>query len=560
MKVFKSTYSKPLPEGAKILVRNGKQFARFKDTKGRIDQARLTKKGDGILVETAHWHIGFEDNLGIRRTIRGFTDRQATQRLADRIQDLLNYKANNAPLTNELQKFIEQLSCATRDELVGFGLLDLQTMAAGKPLMKLAGEFEQFLLSKERNDKYIAQTIRDIRRVFVECAFMFWSDITANKLSTYLKNLRDSGLSYRRSNAYLKAMQMFCKWMVNSNYVSQSLLQHLKALDGKLDQRHVRRVLELDELLRLLETTAEGPERFGLGGYERSLLYRFAIETGLRVNEIRTLTVGSFDFDRLIVKVEAGYSKHRREDTLSLRPDTAAELKQYFANKLPAAKVFSGSYTQLTDRTAEMIRADLQDAGIAYKDESGQIFDFHSLRHQTGSLLAASGVHPKVAQTLMRHSDINLTMSLYSHTFRGQESEAVKSLPDLRLPSSQKQQAVKTGTDEKDVTGEILSKSWNQNGQQRIMAVDSGERSADCAQKTALRPQNEGAKWIRIPLVVGSNPTGPTQKRGFSPSQEKILRKSCFSEKEIDADLQLLIERWPGLSVELRQAILRITR
>jgi len=38
------------------------------------------------------------------------------------------------------------------------------------------------------------------------------------------------------------------------------------------------------------------------------------------------------------------------------------------------------------------------------------------------------------------------------------------------------------------------------------------------------------------------------------------LRKSCFSEKEIDADLQLLIERWPGLSMELRQAILKIAR
>jgi integrase len=518
MRLFKPTYSKPLPEGAKIVIRKkDKQeiriaqfMVRTPDGKSRQQEARPTKKGDGILVETTHWHIAFADNLGIHRTIRGFTDRQATQRLADRIQDLLNYKASNAPLTSELQKFIEQLPGAIRNELVGFGLLDLQTTTAGKPLMELAGEFEQFLTAKERSPQYVTQTTRDIRRVFAECAFVFWSDINANKLSTYLKNLRDSGLSYRRSNAYLKAMQMFCKWMVDSNYVSQSLLQHLKALDGKLDQRHVRRVLELDELLRLLETTAEGPERFGLGGYERSLLYRFATETGLRANEIRTLTVGSFNFDRLIVKVEAGYSKHRREDTLSLRLDTAAELKQYFANKLPTAKVFSGGYTQLTDRTAEMIRADLQDAGIAYKDESGQIFDFHSLRHQTGSLLAASGVHPKVAQTLMRHSDINLTMSLYSHTFRGQESEAVKSLPNLRLPSSKKQKAVKTGTDERDVAGEILSKSCFSGGLSRTIVDGGGQKNADYAQKTALRPQNEGAEHTHNPLVVGSNPTGPS--------------------------------------------------
>ena len=38
--------------------------------------------------------------------------------------------------------------------------------------------------------------------------------------------------------------------------------------------------------------------------------------------------------------------------------------------------------------------------------------DFHTLRHTQGSLLAASGIHPKVAQTLMRHSDINHTYGL----------------------------------------------------------------------------------------------------------------------------------------------------
>ena len=38
-----------------------------------------------------------------------------------------------------------------------------------------------------------------------------------------------------------------------------------------------------------------------------------------------------------------------------------------------------------------------------------------SLRHTAGTLLAASGVHPKVAQSVRRRSGINLTMSRYSH-------------------------------------------------------------------------------------------------------------------------------------------------
>ena len=73
--------------------------------------------------------------------------------------------------------------------------------------------------------------------------------------------------------------------------------------------------------------------------------------------------------------------------------------------------------------------------------------DFHSLRHTFGTLLAASGVHPKVAQDLMRHSDINLTMSRYTHTLRGQTVSAIESLPDFGLPSIQSNAASATGTD-----------------------------------------------------------------------------------------------------------------
>ena len=54
----------------------------------------------------------------------------------------------------------------------------------------------------------------------------------------------------------------------------------------------------------------------------------------------------------------------------------------------------------------------------------------------------------------MRHSDINLTMSRYTHIFRGQESEAVAKLPDLSLPSSEQQKAIATGTDGKEIMGE----------------------------------------------------------------------------------------------------------
>jgi site-specific recombinase XerD len=52
-----------------------------------------------------------------------------------------------------------------------------------------------------------------------------------------------------------------------------------------------------------------------------------------------------------------------------------------------------------------------------YLDEQGRRVDFHSLRLTFGTNLVLRGVHPRVVQELMRHSDIRLTMS-FTQTYR----------------------------------------------------------------------------------------------------------------------------------------------
>ena len=100
-------------------------------------------------------------------------------------------------------------------------------------------------------------------------------------------------------------------------------------------------------------------------------------------------------------------------------------------------------------------------------------------------MLAASGVSPKVAQEIMRHGDINLTMSLYTHTFREQESQAVEKLPDLTLPSIASQNAVKTGTSDTD---DFLLKSCFQDGQKRTETDSGGQELAIAAQNQPVEP------------------------------------------------------------------------
>ena len=196
------------------------------------------------------------------------------------------------------------------------------------------------------------------------------------------------------------------------------------------------------------------------------MLYRLAVETGLRAAELRSLTRSSFQLegDEPTVTIAAGYAKNRRQDTLPLKADTAAALKIHLSGKMPHIQAFNvpPSYD-----TAAMFRADLADARkawldarqnnaeqregdgdtfLSYSDDAGRVADFHALRHTFISNLAAGNVHPKVAQRLARHSTITLTMDRYTHLHRDDLADAVKTLPDLSAPA--RQTHVATGTDD----------------------------------------------------------------------------------------------------------------
>jgi integrase len=403
------------------------------------------KKGNKI--STKKWYIEFRDHLKIIRRLTAFTDESLSEVLGRKIVKLVNYKIAGENLDPQLSRWLEQIPTRLRNRFVEIGLIDNTRASAGKLLDEHLEDFKQSLLAKGNTFGYVDTVIARAGRIIDRCKFRIWTDISASEVELCLMDMRDGteDISAQTFNFYLQAIKQFCRWMVQNRRASESPLKHLQKIRVlSTDKRHDRRALEPDEIRRLLETTIAAPKRFSMTGYERYLVYRLACETGLRAKELKKLTVSSFDFENLTVTVIDAYSKNRKQSILPLRKDTAAELHTHFVNKTPSVKAFKVPY-----KTANMLKADLADAGISYVDDSGRYADFHSLRHSTGSLLAASGVHPKVIQSIMRHSDINLTMSRYAHIFHGQESEAVAKLPDLGSPSKEGHKTAATGTNGK---------------------------------------------------------------------------------------------------------------
>jgi integrase len=56
---------------------------------------------------------------------------------------------------------------------------------------------------------------------------------------------------------------------------------------------------------------------------------------------------------------------------------------------------------------------------------------FHDLRHSAATLLLAMGIHPKVVQELLGHSNIALTLNVYSHVLPSMRQEAMHKMSNL---------------------------------------------------------------------------------------------------------------------------------
>jgi len=540
---------------------------------------------DGQKHKSATWWLDFTDGNARRWRFPVLTDKRQTEAVGRNVEKLIACKMNREPLDPALTKWVEGLPAKLRQSLGKAGLLSAGKLAAMRPLAEHVDGtvdspgWRQHLMAKGNTAGHVDTSCRRVMRVLEGCSFVYWSDINANKVESHLYDLRTAkvnskgkealGMSAQTSNHHLTAIKGFCKWMVKAGRASESPLVCLDRLNAKTDRRHERRALEIEEVRWLLDATREckgwtwrpcnskaGRERsresLTITGAQRAMLYRLAVETGLRANELASLTVGSFDFvgTAATVTVEAKNSKHRRKDVLPLRPDTAADLREFVACKLSGAKVFTmpASYD-----TAEMFRADLaaartawlNDAAtpqerqareersfLAYQDSAGRYVDFHALRHTAGSLLAAAQVHPKVAQAIMRHGDINLTMSLYTHTYGGQEADAVAALPSLDTAPA-RQSAKATGTDNikalQDAIGKARTSDRGRGGLTEPQSLSA--RSEGILATAANEVVMPAALSFAMPNVAALHAFGELS-RTQEPEREKgnaldMLRKSA---------------------------------
>jgi WD40 repeat protein len=232
------------------------------------------------------------------------------------------------------------------------------------------------------------------------------------------------------SLAHLKA---FCRWLVKDRRMTDNPLAYVSGGNALVDRRHDRRELTADELRRLLAAARGSARPFrGLSGPDRYALYAAACGTGFRASGLGSLTPESFDLDAdpPTATLAARRNKSRVLKVQPLPADVADLLRDYLRGKPAGQPVWGGTWAR-QGRGAEMLRLDLEAAGIPYEvpGPDGPLYaDFHALRHTYLTLGGRAGIDLRTLQELAGHSNPNLT-ARYSHRRLHDLAGAVEKLP-----------------------------------------------------------------------------------------------------------------------------------
>jgi integrase len=267
-------------------------------------------------------------------------------------------------------------------------------------------------------------------------------DLTEERAMKALAALRAGGRSLQTCNHHRASIRTFSRWCHDTRRAREHALRTLKGFNVRSDRRHDRRTIGLGELQRLIAVAERGPVVRGMSGPARALCYRLAATTGLRYGEIATIRPGSFDWGAPSVRVAAAYTKNGQEAELPIPGELAADLRPFVAAVPADSPVFPLPFK----KGAEMLRVDLEAAGIEYVDAAGQYFDFHSLRCQTATLADQAGASPRVVQKLMRHSSLELTWR-YTKPRAVDIEAAVSRLPSLKPAEGSTEAQAMTGTE-----------------------------------------------------------------------------------------------------------------
>jgi integrase len=188
-------------------------------------------------------------------------------------------------------------------------------------------------------------------------------------------------------------------------------------------------------------------------GHPHEALYRVALSLGLRIGEVLGLRWEDVDLDAGTLRVVQAVQ--RVGGKLVISPPKTQRSRRV----LPLPGALAHALADRRDRQwADRKRAGerWREWGLVFTTRAGTPLEprntvrtfkallkqaglpdirFHDLRHSCVSLLVAAGHHPRVVMETLGHSQIGITMEVYSHVYTGAQ-DAVAATMDALFPDA----------------------------------------------------------------------------------------------------------------------------
>ena len=415
----------------------------------------------------------------------------------------LDKEASEAMLLQR-KKAVERGEQGFGDPFKDFRKLPLEDhLKAFLATIRAGGATERYVKKMETRLKYAFEVVKAGRS----------ADLTMDRAERFVLHLRDAGRALATVNHYTSALKEFSRWGFERRRWATDSLVRLKRVNAEQDLRRQRRTLTPKDFNALLgaarvravtqyvrnHPTASEEKRAELRhqGQSRAIAYQLAALAGLRFNEIKTLTWADVDFDKAPgrITIRAKNAKSKREDSIPMCESLSSALMAWFETqkaRVGRAPQPEERVLHVGSRFRDSFKSDCKWAEIKDKDASGRYFDMHALRHTFATWLAQANVHPKVAQELLRHTDVRLTLKHYTHTTKAQQMAALASLPTVENC------APKSTT---DVTKDVTTAAAIE-GNGGLTESDAGKTTDMQAegQDRALGPRETGADSVCQPL------------------------------------------------------------
>jgi integrase len=480
--VFRKTYTQPLPKHAEIVERRGRQVVMWFDRRGRRKYDDLTTGKHGqpkIIRYSPTYFARYRDADGVERIeSTDCKDEQAARQvLADLVKRVEHRKAgiltpeqdrqaNHAdrPIVRHVADYLEHLKAKTvRGRKVSAKHRKNVERHLNKIVVdcgfRVLGDISRSAMEKWMNQREadgMGARTRNMHRSAIVgfCNWCVETDrIAANPLARMCK--ADEHADRRRTRRALtedeiaRLLKAACLRPV-AELGRPSVPRPPAKRKGRSTWYKAELTFEMFDVAyaRGQEVLAGEPGRLAeldMLGRERELMHKTMILTGLRKGELASLTIGQvcLEAERPFADLLAKDEKAGRGAKIPLRADLVDDLREYLAQRLKteqekalvtgqAVPMRPPARNKLFTVPRDFIKIfgrDLAAAGIAKRDERDRVVDIHALRHTFGTHLSKAGVSPRVAMAAMRHSSLDLTMSVYVDPVLLDVGAAVEALP-----------------------------------------------------------------------------------------------------------------------------------